>query len=309
MRLLCQLIFFVLLSISLFAQIEKSIKIDGQVQVIQDSLAQFKEDSIDLVRENSGLLSMEAGYSSKVIYRGRDFGLIQHGFNSVLTYKIPSGLYFNLNNYNWSGIHSPIAKTDLGIGLDKDISEYFNINCSYERWFLANDTFFLGMNYNNMILSALSTNFERLNGELGIYYLWGKENAYLIEGTTEYKVELPSTTRDFHWNLNLTFNLSFYASDKVKNDTTRFFSNNAPFLSIKSKYTLQSPSLVNYEALLKLNIEYRNLVITPAYHYNYPISVSYEDPPLSQYLKSGFGYFSLNVLYNLYFLNQNGRRK
>ncbi|MBC7382196.1 MAG: hypothetical protein H7296_04280 [Bacteroidia bacterium] len=295
-----------------FAQNEPGTTMQQRADIIQDSLDQLQQDSINMAHKNSHLISFEAAYVSKVVYRGRDFGLKQYGFNTSLVYKTPVGIYVNLNNYKWSGINTPFAKTDLGIGIEKDLTPHLNLNVSYERWFLAKDSFFVGLSFKNMIQAALSTNYEKLNGELGVYYLWGKENALLIQAQIDYTIDLPGTGKNFYWNIKPALLVEGYAGDKSVGygDTTRYIVNNIPYRDYKTKHVLQSPDIVNYEAMLGLNIEFKNFVITPLYHYNYPIALRYEDPLLSPYLIGGYSYFSLNILYNLYFaIQNNGNRK
>jgi hypothetical protein len=178
-----------------------------------DSLDQIKEDSIQLAHRNSHLFSYTSEYTSKVVFRGRDFGLQQYGVTNNFLYKNPIGLYASLNNYSWSGIYAPIAKTDIGIGFEKNIGKYLGFNACYEKWFFADDPFFDPDALNNMFSADLSTNFEKLNFDFGYYYIWGNDAALLLSLTADYRIDLPSFSDKIYLALDPTIIAESFAGD------------------------------------------------------------------------------------------------
>jgi len=292
---------FVFQMLFLNAQNDSTIVNEEKYWYLLDSIDGIKEDSIELAHLNSSEITIETNYTNKVVFRGRDFGLQQYGFYNSIKYKNPSGFYLNLNNYSWSGVQTLIAKTDLGIGFEKNITKRLSFDVSYERWFLSNDTFFLAMNFNNMLQTCISTNYEKLNGEASVYFIFGSEIAFLYDLKGTYNIDLPGSNYNFSWSLMPSVLFEIYAGQKHKSDTTNFISNNIPYREIKTKYTLQKPQLANSEILLELNLYYKNLAITPTFHYAFPLVINYEDEPLSPYLANGYSYFTLNIAYNFYF--------
>lgn len=283
---------------SLFAQ--KDTLSEEKYLEMQDSIDNVRQDSIEQVHKQSHLISVETNYTNRVVFRGRDFGLKQYGVYNCIKYKNPTGLYLNLNNYYWSGIQSTIAKTDLGIGFEKNLTKKIVLDISYEKWFLANDTFFLGMNFSNMIQTGINTNYDQVNGEASVYFIFGKEKAFLYDFRGTYTIDLPGSNKNFYWNITPALLVEIYAGQKIKSDTLKYISNNTPYREIKTKYNLQAPQLANTELQLELNMEYKSFTITPTLHYAYPLAINYEDVPLSSYLANGYTYYTLNIVYNLY---------
>lgn len=282
-----------------YAQIESNLE-DSKT----DSLDKIKEDSIQLAHKNSHQFSYTSEYTSKVVFRGRDFGLQQYGVTNNFEYKNPSGFYATLNNYSWSGIYTFIAKTDIGLGFEKEIGKYLTINACYEKWFFADDPFFDPNSLNNMFSADVSTNFDKLNFDLGYYYIWGNDAALLLSLTTDYRIDLPSFSENIYLAIDPTLLGEAFAGD-----------NSVAILNKKGKkrktapiYLQQDLSMANYEFSLPLSIEYKNITITPTYHYSYPIALSDEDPPLSSYLVGGFSYFTISAQFDFYFFKKHEKK-
>jgi hypothetical protein len=285
----------------LFAQRDTLYIDEEKYEQLQDSIDAVKQDSINYAHKHSHLFTVETNYTSKVVFRGRDFGLQQYGVYNSLKYRNPMGLYLNVNNYWWSGVQSTIAKTDIGIGIEQNLSKRVALDVSYERWFLSNDTFFFGMNFNNMVQASITTEFDKLNGEAAVYFIFGTEKAFLYDFRGTYTFDLPGSNNQFYWNITPALLVEIFAGQKIKSDTTRYVANNTPYREITNKYRLQTPQLANTELQLDLNMEYNNWTLTPTYHYAYPIAINYEEIPISSYLANGYSYFTLNIIYNLYF--------
>jgi hypothetical protein len=271
----------------------------------QDSLDKLKDDSLQLVHKNSHKISFTMDYTSKVVFRGRDFGKKQYGFTPNILYKNPNGMYASINAYLWSGITAPVAKTDLGIGYEKDIGKHYSVNLSYERWFFAADTFFDPSALNNMAALELSTDFEKLNLQFGSFYIWGNQKALLVNLATDYRWDITTLAEKINIAIDPTVLAESFAGSNLISVNT--FKNRAR--KDQSNHLIRDLQMANYEFSLPVVIEYKNLTITPTWHYSYPIPVSNEDPPLSPYLKGGFNYFTVTLLYDLYISRKHGKRQ
>ena len=283
-----------------FAQINSKLE-DSQI----DSLDQVKEDSIQLAHKNSHLFSYTTEYTSKVVFRGRDFGLQQYGVTNNFLYKNPIGIYASINNYSWSGIYSIIAKTDIGLGIERNLGKYMNVNASYEKWFFADDPFFDPDALNNMFSADLSTNFNTLNFDLGYYYIWGDDAALLISLTADYRIDLPSFSEKFYIAVDPTIIGEAFAGD----NSVAIFNKSGKKKKTGPIYLQRELNMANYEFSLPLCIEFKNITFTPTYHYAYPIALSDEDPPLSKYLVGGFSYFTVSAQFDFYFLKKHAKKQ
>lgn len=285
----------------LFAQNENS-----ETEVSQsDSLDQVFSDSLEWAHAHSYQFTFSTLYMSKVVYRGRDFGLQQHGFVPSLQYKSPSGISFSASGYNWSKIDQPFARWDIGIGWEKKISTHLQFNTNFEKWFFSDDPYFEPDALNKMFSLELSGTFSQFNVNTGIYYIWGTDDALLLNLGFDYNIDVFSYGKNLYVYSNPGILMEAFSGDNLNAITVK------KGKQVKTKFTTvhENLSMANYEFSLPLNIELNNFSIEAVYRYAYPIEISNEDPPLSPYLKGGFSYFTCQVSYSIYSLKKNAQRK
>src|SRR5712664_3122600 len=72
----------------------------------------FKIDSTEEALENVSQFRFHAGYTSKVVFVGRDFGVHQFGVAPGVTYHHRSGINLEYEGNYWSGMPNRYALTN-----------------------------------------------------------------------------------------------------------------------------------------------------------------------------------------------------
>jgi hypothetical protein len=225
-----------------------------------------------------------------VVFWGRDFGRPQFGFEPSIIFKTGTGLYLNATNHYWSAMESVLAKTDIGIGYEKQVSEKLYISLGYEYWtFYYKDRFFQRA-LKNMITADISYDVLGFTIEPAVYYMFGTQSIFQADFSLNREI--------FLTNCFNTGNLS------VKPSATSIFASEN-FLPLYSYSTINygnghNVKLVDYQFSLPFDLKIQNFEIEPALHYNIPVALTNEtiDP---------YYFFSLRLAYNIYL--DNGRIK
>ena len=279
-------LFFVLFFFisSSFSQRGSLIHHKEKIEIIHfnDSL----KDIIDSIKASMPYLKTELNTSNKAVFWGRTFGLNQFSVEPCLIFKTNKGFYFYNTNYYWSKDALPnlFAKSDLGIGYEKDISENFSFSINYERWLYYNGGENVKKAIQNSTELQLFYAFNYLNLEAVSYYMFGDYKIF----ETDFKI-----SQEFHLH---TFSKNCYLY--VFPELTSIFANKN-FLPI---YSVVQPTmnnrnyfrLIDLELTIPFRLELKNFDFEPTFHYNKPIKQVNENV-------SAFIYFSLGLSYNFYF--------
>ena len=120
---------------------------------------------IDSVKETLPALEIELNSANKAVFWGRTFGLDQYSIEPSLLFNTGKGLFLYNTNYFWSEDASPnlIAKSDFGIGYEKDLTERLSASVSYERWLYYNGDNYVKHAIQNSIQSQVFYDFDFLN--------------------------------------------------------------------------------------------------------------------------------------------------
>jgi hypothetical protein len=241
-------------------------------------------DLIDSLKEISPSIEFSSDFANKVVFWGRDFGKNQFGFENNITYKTGKGIYLNYTGHVWSAMPNPYAKTDIGIGYEREITERFYASIGYERWFFNNGDDYIKKALANYVEADLNYDFDLLSIEPSFYYMFGIENIYQAD-----------------ININgeyILFRFSKNGNVFIKPQWLSTFANQA-FLPIYSYYPTsyvneKKIKLVDIEFSLPISVKINNFEIEPNFHYNIPLKINNEQI-------NSFYYFSLRVAYNCYF--------
>lgn len=278
---------------------------DKREEAIADSLDKVYNDSLNDAHAHSYMLTLSNLYMSRVVYRGRDFGLQQHGFVPQIQFKIPSGFFVSASGYNWSKIDQPLARWDICFGYEHKLGKYLNLNASFDKWFFSDDPYFDPDALNKMASIEVNSEFEHLNFNSSAYYIWGTDDAFLLNLGLDYSFDVFSYGKHLYIYSNPGVLAEAFSGDNLN----LIVNKKGNIKKSKLKLIHENLSMANYELSLPVNMEWHNFEVEAAYRYAYPIAITNEDPPISPYLKGGFSYFTLNISHTFYFPKKHAQSK
>src|SRR5258705_7389637 len=95
----------------------------------------FKIDSTEEALESVSQFRFQTGYTSKVVFVGRDFGVHQFGVAPGVTYHHRSGVNLEYEGNYWRGMRNRFAFANAGIYYEKFLSDNFYLSTGYWRVF------------------------------------------------------------------------------------------------------------------------------------------------------------------------------
>ncbi len=224
--------------------------------------------------------------ANKAVFWGRTFGLNQYSAEPSLVFNTGKGLYFYNTNYYWSKDASPnaIAKSDFGIGYEKNLTSNLSGSLSYEKWLYYNGDNYVKHAIQNSIESQVIYEFDWFNLESSIYYMFGNINIF----ETDFNISQEFFLHSF----------SKYSALYFFPEFTSIFANKnfLPIYSAIPSNFLNNTNfrLIDLELNLPLRLQIKNIAIEPDFHYNIPIQEPNENV-------HPFNYYSLKLTYNIYF--------
>ena len=232
--------------------------------------------------------SLEIGLegSNKAVFWGRTFGLNQYSAEPSIVFNTGQGFYLYNTNYYWSDDVEPnlIAKSDLGMGYERYLTENLSASLSYEKWIYYNGDDYVKHAIQNSLELQASYELPWLNLVSSGYYMFG--NIDIFEGdfsiNQEYHICSFTPRHRVYFTPQLT---SIFANKNflpIYSEIPSNFDNNNRF------------RLINLELTFPLRIQLKDFEIEPTFHYNMPIQQPNENV-------HAFNYFSLKLIYNLYF--------
>ena len=267
-----------------FSQIEKE-----QVNLNEKTTRSYS-DSIneiqDSIKETLPSIEFNSEISNQVVFWGRTFGVNQIGLDPTIVFNTGKGFYFYTTSYYWSQDAAPnlFAKSDIGIGFTKKISDNWSIYFNYEKWLYFNGDSFVRKAITNSLEANASFSLDWINFESSLYYLFG--NIKIVE---------------LNVNVSQEFDLFRYR----KYTTVSFFPEistvfaDKNFLPIYSDFPSNFQNINSFRPLnvalnLPLDFQINNLEIEPIFHFNFPIQQPNESV-------KPFHYYSLKLAYTFYF--------
>ena len=276
--------FTVIVSSSVFAQ--RGSLFDHKERVERNNIYDSITNIIDSVKATLPSLEIELNSSNKAVFWGRTFGLDQYSMEPSLLFNTGKGLFLYNTNYFWSEDASPnlIAKSDFGIGYERDLTDQLSASLSYERWLYYNGDTYVKHAIQNSAEAQVFYDFDFVNLETSVYYMFGNVN--ILETDVNISQEFFLLSFSKHSALYLFPEVTSIFANKnflpIYSDFPSNFNNNNHF------------RLIDLELNIPLRLQLKNIEIEPNFHYNVPIQQANE-------VVKPFGYFSIRLAYNLYF--------
>jgi hypothetical protein len=241
-------------------------------------------DKIDSLKEQRPSIEISTDYANKVNFWGRNFGLNQYGFEASAFFKSGKGLFLYGTQHYWSAVPNKLAKTDIGIGYEKYLTNNFIASFSYEQWFYHNGDNFVRNALTHFAEAACSYEFNYFNIDPSFYFMFGTEKIF---------------------QANIAVNQEFYLFRFMKHTRVYFTPDfltsfaNQNFLPIYSDYPVNYHNynkfkLVDFELSMPISISYKNLEIEPCFRYNIPVKAMNENI-------SSFYYFTMHLSWNIFY--------
>jgi len=230
-----------------------------------------KIDSLEEAIENRNQFQFHTGYTNKVIFAGRNFGVNQSGATVGTSYHHQSGLTIEYEGSYWSGMENKYALTEVGAYYEKSVLKNLDLTAGYWRLFYHNG---------DLDERKMFTNFFLLDESW--YTSLGQVNAsyFFVRGDQA----------GHRLDINLSKSLDFYHflhSDKITIEPTFTFTfatiNYISFLSSYTEETSVSQNafkIANYEFTLPLT--YKKLgkyELNASWHKAWPVAAPGEDRP------------------------------
>jgi hypothetical protein len=259
----------------------------GAVAVAQDRTETLNDsiiEVIDSLKDITPCVELNSEYDNKVVFWGRDFNRKQYGIESNLVFKSGKGPYLYYTHHFWSAMPNPSAKSDIGLGYERQFTPRLYASLAYERWFFNNGDSYVRKALANYLEAEVNYDLGWVNVESSFYYMFGLEHVYQEDVTV---------AGDF-----FLFSFLKSGSATLRPQFLTTFANQA-FLPIYSNYPTGYISekrfkLIDFELNLPLLFKAGNIEIEPNLRYNMPVKIGNEQI-------SSFFYFSLRLSYDLYF--------
>ena len=277
-----KILFFIFLTLNKFhAQNLDSTQIESSRELMQDSI----QNKIDSIKENSSAFEFGIDYVNKLNFWGRTFGVNQFGSSPYIMYKHKSGVYAYFAENYWSGMDQKFAKSEIGIGFQKQYSDKFYYSFGYERWTFSNLSKGTKAPLSNYLELILNYETKLLTLEPSFYAMFGTHHFYQVD-LNFYKNIYLTTLFD---HLDISIEPTFFST--IANQSfLPMYTQNYP---VDYKQNNKSLKLIDLEFNIPIVLGYKNYEVKPIVHFNTPINAPNEN------LKSYF-YFSFNLVYNFY---------
>ena len=217
--------------------------------------------------EKISQLHFTTGYTNKVIFAGRNFGVNQSGATFGSSYHHRSGFNVEYTGNYWGGMQNPYALTEVGTYVERPVKENFYLSAGYWRLFFHNGDGEERSTFTNvfMVDESWFTKFGLLNASY--YYFKGSETAHRVDVSF-------SKAFDFY---------HLFWSDKfsVEPTLTVTFATVNYFAFLSGLVDLENPNAFaagNYE--FALPISYRKMgkyELNAAWHYAMPVAVDTQE--------------------------------
>lgn len=280
-------VFFAIVCLSLFSNLQAQRKAPNNWRnkkfffTENDSLL----NRLDSIKDALPFLELSLEGANKAIFWGRSFGLNQYTALPSFVFSTGKGFYLYNTNYYWSADAKPnlLAKSDIGIGYDKQWNDIFSSGISYERWLFYNGDSFVKKAIQNSLEGRVAAELDWINIELSGYYMFG--NVKIFESDLE-------LSQEFYLGTLFKKIRTYLIPEMVLIGANKNFLpiyNAIPILPLDN----DKFRFLDYDFFLPLKISFGNFEISPGVHYNIPFNQPGEN------LKPFF-YYNMSLTYTFY---------
>jgi hypothetical protein len=237
-----------------------------------------KIDSLEEADDKSHKLILGFDYMSKVAFWGRTFGINQFGLMPTVMYANPKGFYAFYTGYYWSGEQNKYAKTDLGIGYEKYLTDRLYVSAEYSRWFFYNGNTASRKALTNFIELDSYYDFDFITVGCSYYYMFGIQQSHV------FNIEL---SKDFTLYNLLGANKIIISPSVVATAAANTKTPANPSLFSLAKYQDNPSGIINYEFMLPVEYKIIGLCdLSAAYHFAIPQNAAPQFPlkPFSYFI-------------------------
>jgi hypothetical protein len=237
-----------------------------------------KIDSLEEVDDNSHKLILGFDYMSKVAFWGRNFGINQFGLMPTVMYTHPKGFYAFYTGYYWSGEQNKYAKTDLGIGYEKYVTDRWYVSAEYSRWFFYNGNIASRKALTNFIEFDTYYDFDFITVGGSYYYMFGIQESHI------FNIEV---SKDFTLYHLLGADKIIISPSVVATAAANTKIPANPSLFSLAKYQENPSGIINYEFTLPIEYKIIGLCdLSAAYHFAIPQNAAPQFPlkPFSYFI-------------------------
>jgi hypothetical protein len=221
--------------------------------------------ALDSIKNVTPSIEVGNDYTNKVLFWGRDFGLNQFGFEPRITFKTGKGLYVYASQYYWSALTNPWAKTDFGIGYEKQVTDRIYVSGAYERWIFYNGTPHDQHGLQNYFEFQLNFDFDYFSIEPTAYYMVGNRQIFQTDLVIKGDYRIATFLK--------TGRVFLQPEVLMTNATSTYFSNVVSSQNNTNSDQQRGFKIVDYEFMLPLTINFKNIIFQSAYHFACPIKV------------------------------------
>ncbi len=136
-------------------------------------------------------LSFRLGYNSNVVNAGRNFGIVQHGFNAGISYYHKTGLFADVSGYWNSDITPHYSPTITTLGYMGDISKSWTYTLSYDHYFYQyhdDDEFAYSYPLTNAINASTYFDIRFLTLVADYSFMFGDMTAHRLRGSLMFNI-------------------------------------------------------------------------------------------------------------------------
>jgi hypothetical protein len=238
------------------------------------------QDALDSVRDKESSLTLDMTYTSQVVYRGRNYGLIQPGLAPSLTYRHRLGWYALTTNYYWPGTTGGIARTDIGAGYQKDVTDWLNVDFLYERWIYHYGNDEIRNSLNNYLAGNFTFYPKHMIITATAYYSWGTESTISTQLNVSGDFQLPTFIP--HTRIYIRPQVLAIWATEVNIPVTE------QVVVRRRARTVQRPgsevfAVVDYEFAVPVVFRWGRVELTPSFHYAFPQNLLPEEAGATPY--------------------------
>lgn len=299
-----------------------------------DSLTLF--DLFDsLVHMNFSLsqLSFRLGYNSNITNAGRNFGILQHGFNAGISYYHKTGIFADVSGYWNSDITPHYSPTVTSLGYMGNITKSLSYSLSYDHYFYlkSKEESIYSFPIKNALNGSAYYDIKFITLVADYSFMFGEAVANRLRGSIIFNLNI----KDFWFADHITIlpNFSVYAGDQkiyhlypnyeasyrssleqirdqIGVRTFRYlWRNNRKLLFEMASGILEENMVIeedtedvfgvmNYSLSLPVYIYIDHFTMLLFYNFNIPVALPGEDLQLNPN-----SYFGATLIYNIPFFN------
>jgi len=267
-------------------------------------------------------LLIRLGYTSDIMYAGRDFGIRQYGFSAGASYYHKTGIFGDLTSYWNSDIEPHINPTTLTLGYMGSITPKWGFIASYDHYFYSKNQNYVDIVYplTNSLNASTYIDLKHFSFGLDYAFMFGQEIVHRIRpnmyGIIRIKnlgfideIDIFPSASMLLGDQNMYFldeNYSEVQSLLQQHGINNFsnFSQKRPKLAqyILANYVTYDEriedvfGIMNYSLSLPIMVRINYFTISTGYYVNFPIALPGEEIDLSPN-----NYYNVSLLYTIPF--------